>query len=74
MLFSNFFIEKIKREIEDLEIELNYQHNEDSVSPLKKAKKVKKILLKISDNQKILDIYINYILESNKEENGNPIE
>jgi hypothetical protein len=70
MLFSNFLIEKIKKEIEDLEIDLNFQHNNDSISPIKKSKKIQKILTKISNKKQNLDLYFNYILESNKEENG----
>lgn len=71
MLFSNYLIETIKREIEDLEVELNYQHNNDSISPIKKAKKIQKILTKISNKKQNLDLYFNYILQSNTEENGN---
>lgn len=71
MLFSNYLIEIIKREIEELEVELNFQHNNDSISPIKKAKKIQKILTKISNKKNILDLYFNYILESNTEENGN---
>lgn len=71
MLFSNYLIETIKREIEDLEVELNYQHNNDSISPVKKAKKIQKILTKISNKKQNLDLYFNYILESKTEENGN---
>ena len=71
MLFSNYLIETIKREIEELEVELNFQHNNDSISPVKKAKKIQKILTKISNKKQNLDLYFNYILESKTEENGN---
>jgi hypothetical protein len=71
MLFSNFFIEKLKGEIEDLEIDLNHYHNDDSISPILKFKKVKNIISKIANKKQILEIYFNYIIESNKIENGN---
>lgn len=70
MLFSNYLIETIKREIEELEVELNFHHNDDSISPVKKAKKIQKILTKISNKKQNLDLYFNYILQSNTEENG----
>lgn len=74
MLFSNHFIEIIKREIEELEIELNYQHNNDSISPNKKVKKIKKLLSKILNKKEILELYVNYILESKKTKHGNSNE
>jgi hypothetical protein len=74
MLFTNHFIEIIKREIEELEIELNYQHNNDSISPNKKVKKIKKILSRILNKKQLLELYINYILESKTQEHGNSSE
>lgn len=70
ILFSNFFIEKIKGEIEYLETELNHHHNDISISPALKVKKIKKILNKISKKKQTLEIYVNYILESKEKENG----
>lgn len=74
MLFSNYYIEELKKEIENLEIELNYQHNNDLISPNKKLKKITKILTKIANKKNILELYFNYILESNTKEHGNPNE
>ena len=54
MLFSNYYIEELKKEIENLEIELNYQHNNDLISPNKKLKKINKILTKIVNKKNIL--------------------
>jgi hypothetical protein len=71
MLFSNFFIETLKKEIDVLEIELDHQYNDTSISPNKRVKNIKKILLKIIQKKQILETFLNYILESNKNQNGN---
>jgi hypothetical protein len=71
MLFSNYFIETLKGEIDDLEIELNYYHNNESISPNSKLKKVKKIISKIVNKKQVLETYFKYLIESNKIENGN---
>jgi hypothetical protein len=71
MLFSNYFIESLKGEIDDLEIELNYYHNNESISPNSKLKKVKKIISKIVNKKQVLETYFKYLIESNKIENGN---
>lgn len=70
MQFSDYLIENLKREIEELEVELNYQHNNELISPNKKIILVKKVLSKILNKKQILELYINYILESKNKENG----
>ena len=71
MNFSELLINSIKGEIETLEMELNFIHNKDSISPMDKIKRVKRILLNISQKKDILSLYINYILESKQNQNGN---
>jgi hypothetical protein len=64
MNFSELLINSIRGEIESLEMELNYIHNKESISPMKKVERVRKILLNISEKKNILSLYLNYILES----------
>jgi hypothetical protein len=71
MNFSEYFIDNIKLEIENLETELNYIHNQDSLSPLNKIKKLNKILSKISKRKNILSLYLSYILESKQKQHDN---
>jgi hypothetical protein len=73
MNFSELLITSIKSEIELLEIELNYIHNNDSISPIDKINKIKDILKKISEKKNILSLYINYILESKQNEHNDNI-
>lgn len=69
MNFSELLINSIKGEIETLEMELNFIHNKDSISPIKKLERVKRILGTISEKKNILALYLNYILESKQKEN-----
>jgi hypothetical protein len=71
MNFSELLINSIKGEIETLEMELNFIHNKDSISPVKKIERIKKILFNISERKDILSLYLNYILESKQNQNGN---
>jgi len=64
MNFSELLINSIRGEIESLEMELKYIHNKESISPMKKVERVRKILLNISEKKNILSLYLNYILES----------
>jgi len=74
MNFSELLINSIKGEIESLELELNFVHNRDSISPLKKIERVKRILLNISEKKNILSLYLNYIIESKKNNDGDSIK
>lgn len=69
MNFTELLINSIKGEIETLEMELNFIHNKDSISPIKKLERVKRILGTISEKKNILALYLNYILESKQKEN-----
>lgn len=69
MNFSEVLINSIKGEIESLEMELNFIHNADTISPMKKLDSVKRILNNISEKKNILSLYLNYILESKQVEN-----
>jgi hypothetical protein len=74
MNFSELLINSIRGEIETLEMELNFIHNKESISPMNKIERVKRILSNISKKKDILSLYLNYILESKqKTENGDDI-
>ena len=69
LIFSTLIINKLKGEIENLEIDLNYYHNIDTISPSDKINKVLELLENIARKQQILDLYTNYIVNSNNSEN-----
>lgn len=69
-MFSTYLIEKIKGEIDELEMELDYIHNSSSISPINKVNKVIKLLENITKKKSILELYINYIIKSKETENG----
>jgi 3-phenylpropionate/cinnamic acid dioxygenase small subunit len=70
MIYTTYLINKIKGEIDDLEMELNYYHNSDTISPEYKTSKIIENLEKISMKKNILELYLNYILESKQNENA----
>lgn len=69
LIFSTLIINKLKGEIDNLEIDLNYYHNTDTISPSDKINKVLELLENITRKQQILDLYTNYIVNSNNPEN-----
>lgn len=71
MIYSTYLINKIKGEIDDLEIELDYFHNSELISPEKKTKKIILLLELIVNKKNILELYLKYIIESKQNTDGN---
>lgn len=71
MIYSTYLINKIKGEIDDLEIELDYFHNLELISPEKKTKKIISLLDLIVNKKNILELYLKYIIESKQNTDGN---
>lgn len=71
MIYSTYLINKIKGDIDDLEIELDYYHNTDSISPETKTNKIITLLELIVAKKNILELYLTYIIESKENTNGN---
>lgn len=71
MNFSELLINSIRGEIELLETELSFIHNNTSISPIDKINNMKRILSNISEKNNILSLYINYIIDSKQDTEKN---